>query len=144
MPYSLDPRQRKIEIERDIAGLNRKIQHANACYDSLNRFKNTVETSQGDFNFINGKAGQILEPLEAIDRNNPIAKKYRCGMNSSLSSIGMSVVGAAFSGLLGMIAVEKGLYYLQAVQLDGDITLLQGLLSEAEGEIRMLDKVTGG
>ena len=143
MGNALDPRERKQEIEEQIAVLRRKISNANDNYESLNRFKSSVENSQGAFNTINGRAVRFLEPLASITQNNKIADKYMQGISSSLSSIGMSVVGASFSALLGMISLEKGRYYSISLQYEREMNLLSAALREVEAEIALLSQ-TGG
>lgn len=137
----LDPRQRKTEIERQIRKCDSLIKSANASYDSLNRFKGAVENSQADFCSINGRTSQVLEPLSELSAGNTVISKYYCGMRNSLDSVGMHIVEAALSVLIGMIVVEKGGYASKSAWYETEKMRLEVAKTEAEIEICAMEKL---
>lgn len=139
----LDPHERIKELDRLIASKQAAIKKANESYDALCRFKKEVESSQGDFDAVNGRDSQILEPLTPLQKENPVIDKYAKGMHRSLNSIGAGVVGHTFSALLGMISVELKAIYRKAEQYEDDIKWLKTLRREAEAEIKLLNGGNG-
>lgn len=143
MSNILDPHERIKELDRQIASKQAAIKKANASYDALCHFKTEVERSQGDFDAVNGKDSQVLEPLAPLQAENSVIDKYAKGMNRSLNNIGAGVVGHTFSVLLGMISLELKAIYRKVEQYENEISWLNTLRREAEAEIRLMNSNNG-
>lgn len=137
MPNILDPQARINDLNRQIQNKRNAIQKENASYEALCRFKSEVERAQGDFDAVNGRDSQILEPLQPFQSENSVIDKYVRGMRSSLNTFGGGLVGHVFSALLSLISVELRAIYLKTVQYEADIDWLKVLRREAEAELRL-------
>lgn len=134
MDLFLDSVERRRQIEDSIGNSESKIRQLERAHESLRAFKTAVQQSHGDFEGVNTRKTQILQPLQAKTAQNRAAKEYDKGMRMSLNSVGMNVVGMAFNGLLSGIDYKLREYRRAIMNEEWNLSYLQARLREVDDE----------
>lgn len=137
----LSPEQRLKKIDESISSIKKQIKSCDDAYESLGRFAKEVTSSKGDFNTVNSKRGAVLDNLSGAAKNNTVVKKYKSGMGSSLSGVGMSVVGLAFDGLKTMVSLKRTEYKSKKGVLKTELHALELERAKVKAEANVVDSL---
>lgn len=107
---------KKIENER------RLLTNYERSYESLRMFKESVVTSQSDFHSVSKQKENLLKQVEAISANCRMAGKYASGMGTTLSGVGVKMVGKTYDELLFSIGKKLSYYLGKIDRCDDKIT----------------------
>ncbi len=123
-------------LQQQATNLVAQIDRLTQEYDSLLRYSHNLDTSANEFgDFISDKK-RILLPLKPYRQNNEPVSKYNNGMNDLFSSLGMRIVGGAFSGLQHM-ASDKLKAYRNAIEdAETRLSTIYASISALEVQIR--------
>lgn len=136
MFLDLSPEARKIKLEEKINEKEAELKKSEKAYESLIKFKRSVESSQENFEQINNNKKGVLYPVKKYCKNSRAASRYYYGMEDSLDSVGAKLVGVSFVGLLSAIKLKISAYKAEISSIEDYIELLQTHLEKTNEEIK--------
>ena len=117
---------------------DRQMKSADKSYDSITRFKGSVQQSQESFSGANNIKSKALEQVSAVSTNNIVAKKYYAGMKRVLTGTGSRIVSKLYNYLLSKIKSEQTALKNKSNECMEKIYYYNKLINNAQAEINLI------
>lgn len=127
-------KQLMLQYNNKISYYNGQIKSADKSYESITRFKRSVQSSHEDFADISKGKTSALEQVNLVSTNNIVAKRYYSGMKCILLGTGAKITTKLYQFLLSKIQIEQTALRNKANDSSDQVTYYTRLLNSAQTE----------
>lgn len=122
-------RKQKTEAAEQLKVLKKKLGKYEQAYESLSRFKKTVQSSEEHIQATNaGKLGSV-QLLGSVQNVSHTADRFVAGSDSLLNGVGSRIVGMAINALQIAIDVKLAFYWRKIQTYEAQIAVQNGIIS---------------
>lgn len=133
-------KSQKSAATAQLSWLERKLAEYEKAYDSLNRFKRTVQSSEDQIQATNAGKIRSMQSLESVQAVSRTADRCIDGTDSLLNGVGSRIVGVAINALQISINVKLAFYRAQIQSCETQIAIQKRTISAIAESIEKLSE----